>query len=315
MKKISAILIISIALIVGGELFLRQYFGFCDTVLFMTDPDFEYIPQPKQDHFRFRNHVKYNSYSMRSEEVDSSAFVILGLGDSVINGGVQTDNDSLATSMLSASLSKLEGKKVQMLNIASASWGPDNCYAYLQKYGDFGAQAIFLFVSSHDAYDNMDFQDIVDINVSFPSKQDVSAIYELLDRYVIPRLKGQFAKKKEKVNSEIEGINKKKNNSLFNTGFADLLAYSIDKNLPFTIYLHADKHEFEAGEYNAQGQKIIEFANDNHVPILLDLENHMEISDFRDVTHINCNGQKKMANTVFDFINEGSLAIHESENK
>lgn len=68
------------------------------------------------------------------EAVDSSAFIVLGLGDSVINGGVLTDQDSLATTRLSELLSKLIRKKVQVLNVSAGSWGPDNCEAYLNRY-------------------------------------------------------------------------------------------------------------------------------------------------------------------------------------
>ena len=137
-----------IVLIVAVELFLRLYFGFCDTVLMKEDPNYEYIAQPSQDRFRFRNHIKYNALSMRSEEVDTSALLILGFGDSIINGGVQTDHDSLATTLLSDSLSNAENKKIQFLNISAGSWGPDNCFAYLKKHGNFGAKRIFLFVRS-----------------------------------------------------------------------------------------------------------------------------------------------------------------------
>ena len=152
------------------EVFLRQYFGFCNTVLIREDADFEYIAQPNQDRFRFRNHIKYNSFSMRSEAVDSAAVLILGFGDSVINGGVLTDQDSLATTILSDSLTKIHRNKIQFLNVSAGSWGPDNCFAYLKKYGDFGAKSIYLFVSSHDAYDNMNFEKIVDVSESLPSK-------------------------------------------------------------------------------------------------------------------------------------------------
>lgn len=38
-----------------------------------------------------------------------------------------------------------------MLNISAGSWGPDNCAAYLKHYGLFGAKAMSLLVSSHDA--------------------------------------------------------------------------------------------------------------------------------------------------------------------
>jgi hypothetical protein len=124
---------IALFFIVSGELFLRSYYGFCQTVLFDEDPSYEYLQKPNQDVFRFRKYSQYNSYSMRSEEVDTLAVKILGFGDSVLNGGVQTDQDSLATSILSDTLSKLYKKKIQFLNIAAGSWGPDNCYAYLKK--------------------------------------------------------------------------------------------------------------------------------------------------------------------------------------
>lgn len=40
---------------------------------------------------RFGNHIHYNSYSQRSDEPDTTKVIILGLGDSVIYGGVQVD--------------------------------------------------------------------------------------------------------------------------------------------------------------------------------------------------------------------------------
>ena len=54
MKK-KVILGFAIILILGIEVFLRLYFGFCDAVLMKEDPDFEYIAQPNQKRFRFRN--------------------------------------------------------------------------------------------------------------------------------------------------------------------------------------------------------------------------------------------------------------------
>ena len=287
------------------EVFLRQYFGFCNTVLIREDADFEYIAQPNQDRFRFRNHIKYNSFSMRSEAVDSAAVLILGFGDSVINGGVLTDQDSLATTILSDSLTKIHRKKIQFLNVSAGSWGPDNCFAYLNKHGDFGAKSIYLFVSSHDAYDNMNFEKIVDVSESLPSKQYTLALYELVDRYLIPRLKNLF-KMSPSISEDTE-INKKKGNEIFNTGFNSFLSYSKKKNILFTIYLHADRNELKSGCYNKQGKEIIEFAKENNIPIILDLENGLSLSDFRDGIHINCMGQKKLAATVMNYINTNTM--------
>lgn len=289
-----------ILIILGIEVFLRVYYGFCDTVLIKEDPDFEYIAQPNQHRFRFRNHIIYNSLSMRSENLDSNSIKILGFGDSVLNGGVLTDQNSLATKILSDSLSKFYCNKIQFLNISAGSWGPDNCYAYLKKFGDFGAKLIFLFVSSHDAYDNMNFEKIVDKNKGFPSKQYPLALYELIDRYLFPIIKNKF--KDNQAETDELGINKKKVNYTFNSGFESFFNYSKNKGIPLIIYLHADKNELKSGSYNRQGQEIIRFASENSIPIILDLQNGLEISDFRDDIHLNNKGQKKLADIVLKYI-------------
>ncbi|MBK0368804.1 hypothetical protein I5M07_03065 [Flavobacterium sp. SE-1-e] len=264
------------------------------------DPDFEYIAQPNQHRFRFRNNVNYNSKSMRSDEVDTKANIILGFGDSIINGGVQTDQDSLATTILSDTLSKIADKKVQFLNISAGSWGPDNCYAYLTKNGNFGAKSIFLFVSSHDAYDNMNFEKIVGINESFPNKQYQFAVVELFDRYIIPRIKKAF--RQNLAFQDNLGINKKKEYSTFNSGFQSFLIYSKSNNIPLTLFLHAELAEVKARHYNEQGKEIIQFAHQNNIPIILDLERGLDVEDFRDDIHVNANGQKKIASAVLYYM-------------
>ena len=60
--------------------------------------------------------------------------------------------------------------------------------------------------------------------------------------------------------------------------------------------------ELKLESYNEQGQEIIKFANDNNIPIILDLENGLKLSDFRDYIHLNSNGQRKLANTITHYI-------------
>lgn len=291
-------------LLISLELVLRICFGFCDAVLIREDTNYEYIAKPNQHRFRFNNNIFYNSKSMRSEEIDPNAMIILGFGDSVINGGSQTDQDSLATTIISKVLSKIFNFKIQFLNISAGSWGPDNCYAYLEKHGDFSAKAIFLFVSSHDAYDNMNFEKLVNVNKSFPGSQYTFAIHELLDRYLFPNLKNNSNSNKVSVDL---AINKKRKNSLFNTGFKSFLNYSKENNIPFVIYLHANKNELKSGDYNLQGKEIINFAESNEIPIILDLENKLDQSDFRDFIHLNLKGQRELSNTILNFIKEHTL--------
>ncbi len=299
-----------IVLLICTELFLRFYFGFCDNVLMREDEDYEYIAQANQKRFRFRNNIQYNSLSMRSEEIDTNANIILGLGDSVINGGVQTDQDSLATSILSDSLSKIYRTKTQFLNISAGSWGPDNCFSFLQKHGNFGTKAIFLFVSSHDAYDNMNFEKVVDAHESYQSKQYLLAIYELIDRYLTPRLKSYMASTQTTNTHAI--VDKKQEKSPFNQGFYKLANYTKTKHIPFTIYLHAETVELEAGTYNQQGQEIIKFAKENNIPLLLDLENGLQADDFRDGIHINEQGQRKLAQTLINYLKHRKSTIDSS---
>ena len=106
------------------EAVLRYRFGFCDAPLSIESDRYEYIFAPNQNRHRFGNHIIYNSYSQRSQEPDSNKTIVLGLGDSVINGGVQTDHGDLATTIAS-------NDTLQILNISAGSWGPDNCAAYL----------------------------------------------------------------------------------------------------------------------------------------------------------------------------------------
>jgi lysophospholipase L1-like esterase len=277
-------------LIAGVEWYLRFYWGFCDTVLLQSSDKYEYIAQPNQDRFRFRNHIFYNQHSMRSSEIKRTSIKILGFGDSVINGGTPTTQNSLATHILSEKLSKDFHRDVQVCNISAGSWGPDNCFAYLQEKGHFNSKLIFLVVSSHDAYDNMDFQKVVDVHPSFPSKQSFSAIFELLARYVIPKI---IKKKPQR-----DHITKKNE---FNSGFLNFYHYTQKNGLPFFIYLHPDKKEIEKGCYDHSGKAIIQFCQERNISLIqgINLENS---SCFRDDIHLNEYGQQVLANALLNEI-------------
>jgi hypothetical protein len=265
------------------------------------DAGYEYIAQPNQNRFRFRNQIRYNAQSMRSDEIDSSATLILGFGDSVINGGLQTEQDSLATSILSENLSEMLGEKCQFLNISAESWGPDNCFAYLNEHGHFGAKYIYLFVSSHDAYDVMRFQKVVDIDESYPSSQHVSAIAELFSRYFIPRIVKAVGLKKPSVVEE--------GDQEFNSGFSSFVDYASANSIPLVIYLHAEIDELKAGSYNEQGEKIIHFADRNGIPIIKDLELDLGSQEFSDYIHVNETGQRNIAHRVLDSFEESVFIL------
>ena len=258
-----------------------RHLGFLQAPLYQEDKDFEYIVLPNQKGNRFGNSYFFNSYTQRSEEPDTTKTIILGLGDSVIYGGVQSDQDNIATSIFS------NETNMQMLNISAGSWGPDNCAAYLKRYGLFNAKAMILLVSSHDAYDNMDFQSVVGVHTSYPNKQYSLAWIELFDRYVFPRL---FKKHKEADPDKkvLEGI--RKNGKLFNPGFNQLKAIADNTKIPLIMYLHAERSETINGSYNEQGQEIIQWANDNNIQLIKELDNPLQENEYRDNIHVNDKG-------------------------
>lgn len=295
MKRFYILGIVTLAGFLIVEIALRKAYGFCDAVLIKEDKDLEYLPVAGQDRFRFGNHIYYNRYSMRSPEIsESDSLHILGLGDSVINGGTLLEQDSIATSIISRNLSDSLKRQTLLLNISAGSWGPDNIAAYLRKFGDFNARLMLLVVSSHDAHDNMEYQKIVGVSPDFPSRQYPLAILEVWDRYLWPRyIKPVFSRKQER--SEL-GINK--HATAFNSGFSSLHTYSIDQQIPFIIYLHPETSEIKAGNYNRQGQEIIAFCIRNNIRLIRGLEKGMTESYYHDIIHLNVSGQKALAKVL-----------------
>lgn len=298
MKKLYYTVLTVIALIVIIELYLRFKWGFCDALLYNHSDEYEYIAQPNQDRYRFGAHIHYNSYSQRSAEPDSTKKIILGLGDSVLFGGTWMDQDSLASTIFS----KETG--IQMLNISAGSWGPDNCVAYLKEKGTFNAKAMVLVCSSHDAYDVMSHTPVVGIYPNYPNKEYHSAIIELLDRYLFPKVKQYISQAKTKLDpdetvvSHIVNASVKKKSKQFDPGFAQLKEIADSLNIPFIIYLHAETNEIANGQYNEMGEEIIKWANTNCIPLINGMQNGETTDMYKDVIHFNEKGQKHLANIL-----------------
>jgi lysophospholipase L1-like esterase len=276
-------------LIIVIEIYLQYRFGFCDAVLMQDSATFEYIAQPNQSRFVFGKRMYYNEYSMRSDRLQSSdSLRILGFGDSVLNGGTDIEHDSLATGIIERFLnSQYPERNIRCLNISCADWGPDNCFAYMKEYGDFDAGLIFLVVSSHDAYDNMDFRKVVDVHPDFPSKQSLSATYEMC-KYFISR---SFATK-QAISDHDDQIG-----DVFNSGFLSFHRYTQEKDIPFFIYLHPNTQEIIDDKYDIRGEEIIRFCRDNNILLIEGLK-HENISLFSDAIHLNKQGHRILANIL-----------------
>ncbi|MCM1522576.1 MAG: hypothetical protein NC039_07995 [Muribaculaceae bacterium] len=279
-------------ILIAAEIFLRVKFGFCDAPLLVASDEYEYSFAPSQDRIRLGNRIIYNSSSQRSDEPDSNRVIVLGLGDSVINGGVMTDQSELATTLASDSV-------IQILNISAGSWGPDNCAAYLRRHGTFGAREMLLVVSSHDAHDIMDFSPVVGVHKSYPEKQYPLALLELIDRYIIPHFRPKTDDPDAKV---INGIGKHIDLP-FNPGFDELKHISDSLDIPMKIYLHPEISEISEGRFNSQGEEIIRWATLNGIPLSTGFEYGEDETTLRDQIHLNPSGQKALAEWMRDAVN------------
>jgi hypothetical protein len=284
--------------LIGAELALRKFLGLGDmTVLFQADSAFEYIAQPNQNKVRFGNKILYNEYSMRSRPLsETDDCIVLGFGDSVINGGTLTDQDSLATTIIENRMSKEIGNGFRFLNISAGSWGPDNCAAYLERFGSFGAKMIVLFVSSHDAYDNMTFDKVVGVDPNYPDKPHSLALIELLQRYLAPKVLGAI---EMTGNQQTNALLINKNTEQFNRGFEFFVNYSRSHGIPLVVALHAEANEIKNKTFDDHGKKILSFCAANNIKVVSGLEIGEELSDFRDGIHINESGQKRWASYLY----------------
>jgi lysophospholipase L1-like esterase len=287
--------------LIGGLLVeaIGRYYGLCSYPLYVSSEAYEYIHAPHQSLRIYRNRFATNAFSMRSAPIDPQrdTTVALLIGDSVINGGNQTDQDSLASSLLEQRLRDSLGQSVRVLNVSAGSWGPDNVAAYLAQHGLFHADLMVLVVSSHDAHDQMTFAPVVGIHPQYPAEQATWAWGKLLDRAWQVASPQQTYRQAPPVKRRAQqlGISQAKG---FNPGFAQLQAMAEAADIPLLLYLHATQPELAQQRWQSGGAEIQAFAQEQGLPLLDELTLPMQTRYFRDDIHLNEAGQAFLADQL-----------------
>jgi hypothetical protein len=167
----------------------------------------------------------------------------------------------------------------------------------LKKYGSFGAPKMLLIVNSHDAHDAMTFKPVVGKHPSYPSDQYMLATAELIDRYIIGRYVKRFFKKDtSQVNDLL--IRQSTGPEPLVDAFMNFKTYCDSANIELAVYLHPEKSELRAGQYNAAGQQIIDFCQANNVKLIRELDYHFPEDAYLDDIHLSEKGQQY----VFDVL-------------
>lgn len=294
--KVFKLLGVIIILLLLGEGIMR-YYGFCNSPLYKDDTYSNYNLVENQNVERFGNTYITNEYSMRSLPLNENEYRILMCGDSVVNGGTQTDHSMLASTKLENSLRKdFSTSNVRVLNSSCGGWGIDNYAGVIKKNGSFNSKLIVLVVNSHDAVGKMGTSNIAGISKNFPDKQYFSAWIELFDRYLIPGLKSKISiVKDDYLNSTVEQTTSE--------GWKYFLEYSKQHDIPLIIYLHATKTELNNGCYDNNGEWIINFAKENNIKLIKDI-NSIELKDYRDDIHLSEKGQDIIYNQLYEELKE-----------
>jgi len=179
-----------LALLIAAEMFCRFYVGLGDPPLSMADPQVEYLFKPNQSCRRYGNSIRYNAYSMRSDDfpVHKSSpdeFRVMMIGDSILNGGSQTDQSELMSTLVQQRLSADMHRPVIVGNISAGSWGPPNELAYLKRFGLFDADVLLIVLNILDVDDVPTFQPIVGISPDYPDRKPWFALSEVVGRLPI----------------------------------------------------------------------------------------------------------------------------------
>lgn len=179
-----------VLLLALAELGARLLLGLGDPVLYVADPEVEYMLRPDQDVKRFGHRIVVNHFGMRSRPIaenkgDEREPRILVMGDSVVNGGNRIDQSELATARLEQQLAATLGRPVWVGNASAGSWGPANQLAWAHRFSFLDADAIVFVLSSHDASDVPTFGPLDP--TAQPETKPVSALLEGARNY-LPRL-------------------------------------------------------------------------------------------------------------------------------
>jgi len=284
------LLVFAVAALAVAELVLRFGYGFGEVPVYYSSEKYAYALSPDQDMSRFGNRFFINQAGMRSAPLDTGEFRILKFGDSVLNGGVSTDQSDCASSLMESRLDASFPEKMRVLNVSAGSWGPDNAFAWMQAHGDFDARAIVLVFSSHDFQDLMTFEKVVGNVPFYPESQPATAITDALS-WISSRYFTTVDW------NALPGAGEGPRGT-FNSGWESFAYHCRNHDIPLLVYHHPTRTECEAGEWNEEGTSLQSLLTELGVEVVSGLEAPCNVDAYRDEVHPDAAGQAIIADAL-----------------
>lgn len=313
MSKTRLAVISVFAVLILGEAFARIVLGLGSPPLSITHEKIEYMMAPAQDVRRFGNRVLVNAFGMRNENIhhdkQQGEFRVLAFGDSVLNGGSQTDHEALATTLASKRLAAERSAPVTIANITAGSWGPGNHLGYISTYGFFKADAVVFVLSSHDANDEPDFAPLDPL--THPTTAPMSALLEGLERYA-PRYLPDWIKFARPRSLE-DAIKGDPDAFISQKSLAAIMQRLASAEIPACIVLHPSLKE-TISRSGPGYDHLVKFAARHNVPALDLLPYYRKITPdmaslYRDDIHINSKGQEGLMLALVDIIDRKACKV------
>ncbi len=265
------ILFVLLALLGCWEMVLRMR-GYHQLPVFVADARYEYMTAAGQDLHAGGVRFTTNAIGMRCGPIgEKKRKRVLVVGDSVINGGLSSTQDSLATSIAERATG------AQVLNCSAPSWGPDNAAAFLDAHGLFGADRLIAVFSSHDAFDRMTFEPIVGHHPAYPDHQPLLAVEAYVRKlFYSPKLPATLS-----------------HDECFNEGWKRLVELAYAADIPFVVILHPESMEVAQHHYDARGEQLLDSLRSWQVPVVEMLDRN-DSTMYWDPIHLNNHGQRAL---------------------
>ena len=120
--------------LISVELGLRIV-GLHELPMYESSDKYEYRFVPNQRCSMFGKNLIINNLGLRGELPDGTNDVIVWYcGDSVINGGIHSDEDSLATTIWDKHAENQFGSSIATVNVSQGSWGPENTFSFCKNH-------------------------------------------------------------------------------------------------------------------------------------------------------------------------------------
>lgn len=307
MKVFLMTIALSLLVLALLEWMLRLRFGFGDPLLYVGDSDIGYLIAPNQSVTRNGNSIRINASSMRSDAFEPHKSPretrVFFIGDSVVNGGWWTPQDSIISEQVKRALQKA-GNPVSVLNASANSWSPRSELAYVQRFGTFEADTVILVINTDDLFATAPTSLVVGNHPNYPDRKPVAAIVEIVTREWLsrqptsPALQTVYDETGDRVGKALDAI-------------AQIHTIAQANQAKFLLVMTPLLREVEAGpkDYEIKARdRLMERLRSNNIPSI-DLlpifkNNDNPKSLYHDHIHLNQRGNQQISDRVLQWLGQ-----------